>query len=225
MDSQERKIIDELFDKLAQAEQQAGPREPVAEAHIRSRIDRQPGAPYLMAQTIVMQQQALEAAQARITALEDEVARRPASGGFLSGLFGGGGGDRTSGAARSPMPQVGAGQIPGQLPGQGVPQAGFGRSGAGFGRDGAAGFGRSGGGVGRGGGFLAGAAQTAMGVAGGMLLGSMIGSAFGGGEAHAATPATPEPASLDETGSASADEGFGDVGGDESMDFGGDEEI
>src|SRR5690606_3910083 len=37
-----------------------------------------------------------------------------------------------------------------------------------------------------GGGFLAGAAPTAMGVAGGMLLGSMIGSLFGGGAAHAA---------------------------------------
>jgi hypothetical protein len=222
MDSQERKIIDELFDKLAQAEQQAGPREPGADAHIRSRIEKQPGAPYLMAQTIVMQQQALEAAQARITALEDEVARRPASGGFLSGLFGGGA-DRTPGGARSTMPQSGAGQ----LPGQGIPQAGFGQSGSGFGRDGGAGFGRSGAGVGRGGGFLAGAAQTAMGVAGGMLLGSMIGSAFGGGEAHAATPATPaspEPASLDDTGNASADEGFGNVAGDEAMDFG-DEEI
>ena len=46
MNTQERQIIDDLFDKLRQVEQQAGPREPNAETHIRSRIERQPGAPY-----------------------------------------------------------------------------------------------------------------------------------------------------------------------------------
>src|SRR5215207_8519231 len=90
MNPQERQIIDDLFDKLRHVEQQVGPREPNAETHIRTRIERQPGAPYYMAQTIVIQEQALQNAQARIAELEDELARRPAGGGFLSGLFGGG---------------------------------------------------------------------------------------------------------------------------------------
>jgi uncharacterized protein len=45
MNTQEREVIDDLFDKLREAERHAGPREPVAEAHIRSRIEAQPGAP------------------------------------------------------------------------------------------------------------------------------------------------------------------------------------
>jgi hypothetical protein len=89
MNPHERQIIDDLFDKLREVEQQSDPREPIAEAHIRSRVQQQPGVPYYMAQTILMQEQALQTAQARITELEDEVARRPAGGGFLSGLFGG----------------------------------------------------------------------------------------------------------------------------------------
>ena len=35
MNPHERQIIDDLFDKLRDAEQQSGPREPIAEAHIR----------------------------------------------------------------------------------------------------------------------------------------------------------------------------------------------
>src|SRR3954454_15206688 len=89
MNPHERQTIDDLFDKLREVEQQSGPREPMAEAHIRSRVQQQPGAPYYMAQTILMQDQALQTAQARIAELEDEVARRPVGGGFLSGLFGG----------------------------------------------------------------------------------------------------------------------------------------
>jgi len=69
MNPQERKIIDDLFDKLAQAERQTGPPEPTAEAHIHARMHAQPGAPYLMAQTIVMPMLALEAAQSRIASL------------------------------------------------------------------------------------------------------------------------------------------------------------
>lgn len=193
MNTQERQIIDHLFDKLREAEWQASPRDPVAEAHIRSRVQAQPGAPYLMAQTIVMQEQALEAAQARITGLEDEPARRPAGGGgFLSNLFGGAGQPRPS-----HVPQHGPDAMRGTVPAQ----PGFGPA---YGAPGmAAQPGR--------GGFLAGAAQTAMGVAGGVLLGSMIGSALGGGgEANAAeAPASqPEPEPATDFG--------GDFGSDDS---------
>ena len=54
MNPQERQVIDDLFDKLREAERQSGQREPVAEAHIRSRVEAQPAMPYYMAQTIVM---------------------------------------------------------------------------------------------------------------------------------------------------------------------------
>ena len=56
---------------------------------IRDQADRQPGAPYYMAQTIVVQEQALEAAQARIEELEHSASRQP-SAGLFGGLFGGG---------------------------------------------------------------------------------------------------------------------------------------
>ncbi|HEX2726580.1 MAG TPA: DUF2076 family protein, partial [Beijerinckiaceae bacterium] len=51
MNTQERQVIDDLFDKLREAERQSAAREPAAEAHIRARVDAQPSAPYYMAQT------------------------------------------------------------------------------------------------------------------------------------------------------------------------------
>lgn len=188
MNTEERQIIDSLFDKLRQAERHGGPIEPDAEAHIRARVDRQPGAPYLMAQTIVAQEQALGSAQTRIADLEGELSRRPAGGGgFLAGLFGGGrrsAPEATPGSARAAGPGSG-------LAGQGMAQAQ----------------------AGRGGGFLAGAAQTAMGVAGGLLLGNMIGNAFGGDRAEAAAPGDSTAAAAHDEGGfgdAGGDAGGGD---------------
>jgi hypothetical protein len=199
MDTQERKIIDDLFDKLSDAERQSSPPEPVAQAHILSRVERQPGAPYLMAQTIVAQEHALGAAQARIAALEEELTRRPTGGGgFLAGLFGGGDGQgeprrvtqNASGTMQSPgQPAMGSST---QF-GRGMPQAQ----------------------PGRGSGFLAGAAQTAMGVAGGVLIGSMLGNAFGGGDkAQSTAGAEPEQVAANDIADAGDDLG-GDFGGDE----------
>ena len=60
-----------------------------SEAFIRDKIARQPGAPYYMAQTIVVQEQALAAAEARLAELEAQPAEaRPANGGFFDSLFG-----------------------------------------------------------------------------------------------------------------------------------------
>jgi uncharacterized protein len=89
MDQNERRIIDDLFERLRKAEEQAGPRDPEAEALIARHVAAQPAAPYYMAQAIVVQQDALGRAQARIEDLERRLAeRRP--GGFLGGLFGAG---------------------------------------------------------------------------------------------------------------------------------------
>lgn len=148
MDQNERQVIDELFSKVRTAEQGSGPRDADAERHIQAQLQQQPAAPYYMAQAIVVQEQALHAAQARIEALEGELASRPAGGGFLAGLFGGGAGAGAAGgeqAARTTpeMQRLQAYQRPGM-----------------------------------GGSFLGGAMQTAMGVAGGVLLGNLLMGAF-----------------------------------------------
>jgi hypothetical protein len=158
MDRQDREVIEGLFSRLGEVERKSGQRDAEAETLIRERVAQQPAAPYLMAQTIVMQEQALYDAQRRI----DELERQP-RGGFLSGLFGGGSPPArpSSGPpAVAPGPWGGGAGVPGQ-PGQ-PPLQQPGR-----------------------GGFLAGAAQTAMGVVGGMLLGNAIAGLFGG-EAKAA---------------------------------------
>lgn len=93
MDANDRKAISKLFEKLAKVEKQTPSRDADAEKFIREAITRQPGAPYYMAQTVVVQEHALNEAQARIEQLEAEAAqlRQDAQGGgFLSGLFGSG---------------------------------------------------------------------------------------------------------------------------------------
>ena len=185
MDHQDRQAIEQLFGKISQAEGQAGTPDAQAAEFIRSQITRQPNAPYYMAQTIVVQEQALNAAQGRIQQLEHELASRPAGGGgFLSGLFGSG---QTRPQPYQPQPMHG--MSPPMAPGVGTPGMG--------------GMASRGGG-----GFLAGAAQTAMGVAGGVVLGNLIANAFSGGdEAKTADAGQAEPQQA-------AAEDFGDAGGD-----------
>ncbi|CAH2407024.1 DUF2076 domain-containing protein [Mesorhizobium escarrei] len=186
MDRNDQQAIGNLFEKLANVERQTPPRDAEAERFISDQIARQPGAPYYMAQTIVVQEQALNAAQSRIEELEQQ-AQQSAGGGLLGGLFG------SSGARRSgSVPRVGrtAAAAPQE------PLSGDDRQRAG-------------------GGFLAGAAQTAMGVAGGVLLGNAIAGMFGGSEAQATEPAASQPdeAAADQASDAGSDGGgdFGDV--------------
>lgn len=184
MDYNDRQAIEGLFGKLSHVESQSGPRDAEADAFIRDRIASQPGAPYFMAQTIVVQEQALDQAQRRIEELEYQLASRPASGGgFFSSLFG------SSQPARPAHVQQ-----QGML--QGGPQGGPRNPGNPWGGQAQApGFGQQGyGQPQRGGGFLAGAAQTAMGVAGGVLLGNAIAGMIGGDEAQAAETPAEEPA-------------------------------
>ena len=104
MDRNDQNAIESLFGKLAEVERQATPRDGEAEAYIRDQIARQPGAPYYMAQTIVVQEQALNTAQRRIEELEEELGSRKSSGGGLfSGMFGDRNQPRRSGA----VPRVG----------------------------------------------------------------------------------------------------------------------
>ena len=67
---EDRNAIDGLFDRLTEAERRGGPRDAEAEAYIRSKIAAHPAAPYYLAQTVVVQQEALKEAERRIEALE-----------------------------------------------------------------------------------------------------------------------------------------------------------
>jgi uncharacterized protein len=184
MDGNDKKAIEDLFARLTEVERQGMARDGEAEAFIRDQISVHPGAPYYMAQTIVVQEQALQAAQARIEALEQQQQSAPESGGFLGGLFGGG--QRASGRVPSIPRRNATGAVPPQ-------SAALGGRGAG------------------GGGFLAGAAQTAMGVAGGLLLGNMIAGAFAGDEAAAAEEVPADDVPADDFGGDDMGGDFGDM--------------
>jgi hypothetical protein len=169
MQPQERELIAGLFDRLRQFESQ--PRDPEAEALIRDFIARQPAAPYLLVQTVLVQEQALKAAQERIAELEAKAGGAPASSGFLGsaprlGPWGA--------QAAQPQPQA-APSPPTRSPLQGA------LSGQ-----------PSGGG---GGSFLRSAMATAAGVAGGALLFEGIRSLMGHnpGPFGSAVAQTPSP--------------------------------
>jgi hypothetical protein len=87
VDGNDRQMIDGLFDRLRQVEAQRPARDAEAEAYIRRRVEELPTAPYYLAQTVLVQEQALAAAQERVRELEAEVARRPAGGGFLDSFL------------------------------------------------------------------------------------------------------------------------------------------
>lgn len=208
MHNQELQLIDGLFNRLQEAEQQSASRDSAAESHIQKRLSTQPAAPYYMAQVILIQEAAMKQMDQRLKALEAQVTQLQStqqnSGGFLSGLFGGN--------KNTPQPPQTTGN--GYEGGQPANYAQTQQSGS------------------TGGGFLAGAAQTAIGVAGGMLLADALSDMFSdedpSPEALAGaledTPtvaeASPEPEETNDDAfqQASADESsFLDEGDDESF--------
>lgn len=205
LNPEDRRAIEGLFDRLADVERRNPARDPEAQDLIDREIVRQPGAPYYMAQTILVQQHALEVAERRIAELEREAEAR-GRGGMFGGLFDEGRGRQNR---HDDSQQVQRNRNPWDR------------------RDDAAELRAQRGQPGQGGGFLAGAAQTALGVAGGVLLGSAIGSLFGVGGAHAAeSPATDQGAGDPGNDNVNdQDPGAGQEGGDQSGgdwgDFGG----
>ncbi|WAJ29761.1 DUF2076 domain-containing protein [Antarcticirhabdus aurantiaca] len=204
MNRDEQNLIQNLFGKLSEAERTAPPREAEADRFIQESVARQPAAPYYMAQTIIIQEQALEAAQARIQALEAQASRPQSSGGFFGSLFGGGAAaPRQQPAAYGRQPGYGQAAAPqASGPWNSGPQAGYGQQPGAMAAPGRGG-----------GGFMAGAAQTAMGVAGGVVLGSMLSDMMFGDD-----PAAAVEGAVADAGAA-AEEQVADMGGE---DFGGD---
>ncbi len=178
MTPDERQLLAGLFDRIRTAS--AGPMDREADAYIQDEMRSAPSAGYVLAQTVLVQQQALEAAAKHISELEARAPSAPATqpeGSFLGNigrsLFGGASQQPQPGASAQPRaydargyergpgpaPQYGQGQAYAPPP----PQAGpWGAPPA------------------SGGGFLQGAMQTATGVAGGVLLGNALGGLFGG---------------------------------------------
>jgi hypothetical protein len=177
MNDQERQVIADIFRRLEQVANQ--PRDPEAERFIAEKLRQQPYAPYAMAQTVFVQEQALGNLQAeneQLRAELDRTRRQPQQGGFLSSIFGGGSRQQEP-TYRHPPGQTSPWGAPQTHPMQqpyGGPQGGM------TGAPGPWGGGMQPRG---GGGFLQGALATAAGVAGGMMIANALSHAFGGADA------------------------------------------
>lgn len=201
MSPEERQMLTGLFDRIRGAA--ATPRDPEAEALISDAVRNMPYAPYLLAQAVIVQDQALQAAngklqeqEGRLRELEQQIEqqqpRQPAgSGGFLGGLgsiFGSGNARPASEPPPSSVPSGGPwgqqaqqssyGQPYAPPPPAGNPWAGAPGMGGGMGGPGMGGPGM-GAPMGGGGSFLHGALGAAAGVAGGVLLADSIRGLFG----------------------------------------------
>jgi hypothetical protein len=228
MTPQERQLIGELFDRLASLEN--SPRDPDAEAVIREGFRRAPNAAYALVQTVLVQDEALKAANAHIQEYERANGgpqQQEPPRGFLDNvrdsLFGR---DEPRGSVPR-VPQAGApmgapggyrsdpwgqnagqagyqqGGYPGGAPMQPPPQQGGG-----------------------GGSFLGTAAAAAAGIIGGSLLMGGIRSALGGHQSSSPAAGALDslggrgeggsPWSNASGGDLSRDAGLGDIGGSRS---------
>ena len=168
MNSEEQTLIDGLFSKLQDAERSSAPRDAAAEARIKEHLGRQPGAPYYMAQAILVQEAAVNQLNRQVQERDEQIQKLQAElaqargqssssstgGGFLSGIFGGGGSRPSQPASNGWRDGPGISPAPAQQQGYAAPQ------------------------MSRGSGFLGGALQTAAGVAGGVMLAEGISSLF-----------------------------------------------
>jgi hypothetical protein len=175
MTPEERQMLAGLFERVGSTA--ATPRDPQAEAYIAEAVRAAPHAPYVLAQTVLVQQQALENASRRLAELEAQAKAAPQEetsflGSLGKSLFGGGQSAPTS----APRPNYDAGASSRYAPDPNYqrqpayapppPQAGP------WGAPQAA--------APAGGGFMQSALTTAAGVAGGLVLAHSLGGLFGG---------------------------------------------
>jgi hypothetical protein len=217
MTPEERQLIAGLFDRMRSYGPPDKDRE--AEALIAQSVRANPDAAYMLVQSVLVQEQGLQAANSRMMELEDQLREMQggeAPRGSRSGSFLGGGSwsDRRGQAPASSVPQVGARASspayedrpsspwsqggPAPQPQQPAPQA-------------------------SGGGFMKSALATAAGVAGGMLVADSLRNMLGGG-AHASPfggsreskpTEEAEQDTYDTEGDAGSDSDTGDDGGGE----------
>jgi uncharacterized protein len=221
MTPQERQLVDDLFDRLSKLE--TAPRDPDAAAAIAQGLSRAPNALYALVQTVLLQDEALKRANARIQELEG--AGAPAqnqSGGFLDSmrdaLFGQNQSQPRSSVPNVPPPEASrpvwnSGQVMPQAGQYNQPQAGQYNQ-APYGQP----YGAPQAPMGGGGSFLGTAAAAAAGVVGGSLLLGSIRSMMGGShqsfaDAGGLGGGSSRPWSTDQSDSDLArDAGINDIG-------------
>jgi uncharacterized protein len=187
MTPEERQLISGLFDRMRGFT--LADKDGEADALINERVQSLRDAPYMLVQSVLVQEHALQQADARIKDLEEQVRElqstaQPQPGGtgsFLGGLFGSRPSAEPARGAATSVPAIGARatpsvydtrqgwtpQGPGQQPGGPFAQAAQQPAG---------------------GGFLRSAMTTAAGVAGGVLVAGAISNMLGGHSAQASTP-------------------------------------
>ncbi|SFZ82184.1 hypothetical protein SAMN02983003_0926 [Devosia enhydra] len=106
---EDRRAIESLFDRLRDVARRNPDRDHEAEALIQEEGARTQGAGYYMAQTIIVQERALEAAQQRIAELEQQGQSR---GGFFDSIFGDGGRQNPRQTQTAPVPEQPANRGP-----------------------------------------------------------------------------------------------------------------
>ena len=151
MDSQEQRLIEDLFARLRSASSSIKDRD--AEQFIRDLLSRFPDAPYYLTQSVLVQQQALDRADARIRELEASTQDRRSGEQRGSASFLGGSSVPETGRCYAATSSEAT--RPSESPWAPQPS----RSGS----------------------FLGAALSTATGVAGGMFLADSIRNLFGGG--------------------------------------------
>jgi hypothetical protein len=195
MTPDERQLITGLFDRMRSYGAPQKDRE--AEKVIAENVKGTPDAAYMLVQSVLVQEHALQEASRRIEDLEAQVqdlrdaghARTAGSGSFLGGLFGGG--CPASQPAGTSVPPIGSRATPAALD-RDQPQPGWQASPPPPQQPAAGGFMRS-------------AMATAAGVAGGMLAAGAIRDLLGG-SANAGTSANSNAGTSADTGSAGSTE-------------------
>lgn len=168
MNSQEQRLIEDLFTRLKSVS--SADKDEDAAQHIRDLVARFPDAPYYLTQSVLVQEQALSRADARIKELE-QLGRQTQSGGQRSGTSFLGSSVPSAGQREpdAPQPVERPDRSPWAQPAPARP----------------------------GGGFLSSALSTATGVAGGMFLADSIRNLFGGGGFLGNASAAQNQAALD----------------------------
>jgi len=196
MTPEERQLITGLFDRMRGYP--LAEKDGEAEALINQQVASLRDAPYMLVQSVLVQEHALQQGDARIKDLEEQVRQlesearpqQPAgSGSFLGGLFGG---RPAAEPARGPtsVPAIGSRATPSAYDSRQDwgPQGPAQQPGGPFAQAAQPG----------GGGFLRSAMATAAGVAGGVLAANAISNMLGGHSAQASTPAAgSQPAAAD----------------------------